>query len=301
MSTIGVWIHAIRLRTLPLSLSSILIASFAAYSDKSFQLSICIFAVITTVLLQILANLANDYGDSIHGADTEDRIGPKRAVQSGRITKNQMKLAILICALLCFIAGGCLIGVAIQTLKDILFFLMLGILAIFMAITYTAGRIPYGYYGLGDAAVFVFFGLVGVLGTYYLYVHSLPISMCLPAIANGLFSVGVLNINNMRDHQSDAKTGKHTLVVKLGYDAAKLYHSGLISIAIVLLVIYRFFLKQPSSSIVAYAFLIMSIPLIKDMVSIYRIKEPSTLDPFLKKLAINTLLTALLFGISLNH
>ena len=218
MSTTKNWLVAFRLRTLPLALSSIILGSMLAYADGIFSWPVAILAVTTTLFLQILSNLANDYGDSVSGVDNEHRVGPSRSVQGGAITASQMRRAVFLFAFLSLASGIGLIIVGTRglQLESTLIYLVLGLGAIAAAIKYTVGKNPYGYQGLGDLFVFIFFGLVGVCGTYYLHTHQLPWDILLPAASVGLLSVAVLNLNNLRDRESDAASGKRTLVVKLG-------------------------------------------------------------------------------------
>ena len=229
MIEMNTWIKAFRLRTLPLAFSSILMAAFLAYYSGHFQVLILVLSLFTTLFLQVLSNLANDYGDAVSGVDGSDRGGPKRAVQSGAITRGQMKIAIILCAFLAFISGFILI---IYVFRDhwlnLLVFLTLGIGAIAAAIKYTMGSNPYGYSGFGDLFVFIFFGLVGVFGGYYLFNRDLEIIFLLPAISCGLLSVGVLNVNNIRDISSDRKAGKRSIPVIIGKEKAIIYHGFLI-------------------------------------------------------------------------
>jgi 1,4-dihydroxy-2-naphthoate octaprenyltransferase len=226
-NTISNWLSAFRLRTLPLAFSCIITGSFLA-ALYTFKWEITLLALLTTLFLQILSNLSNDYGDTVHGADSADRIGPKRAVQSGKISKASMKMAMIVFALLALISGLLLLYIALDNVKTILIFLLLGLSAITAAIKYTAGKNPYGYKGLGDLFVFIFFGIVGVEGVFFLHTQAFSVNGLLPASAIGLLSVAVLNLNNMRDHVSDAKAGKNTLVVKMGFENAKRYHAALI-------------------------------------------------------------------------
>ena len=218
MSSIKAWITAFRLRTLPLAFSSILMGSFLAAYYDSFQGWIFLLAIITTLFLQILSNLANDYGDTVNGADHEGREGPQRMVQSGIISLNKMKIAVMVFAILSFISGIGLIYISFGSLIHLKFllFLLIGLAAIVAALRYTMGSNPYGYKGLGDLYVLVFFGLVGVGGTYFLHSNNWDWIIILPALAVGFLSSGVLNVNNMRDIESDKEAGKSTLVVKMG-------------------------------------------------------------------------------------
>ncbi|MDX2001267.1 MAG: 1,4-dihydroxy-2-naphthoate polyprenyltransferase [Chitinophagales bacterium] len=294
---IKAWISAFRLRTLPLSLSVILMGSFLAAFQGSFAWPIFLLAILTTLCLQILSNLANDYGDTEHGADSLQRIGPSRAVQSGAISKNAMKRAILVFSLLSLISGLALIFVALNdNWLFVLLFLALGLGAITAAIKYTAGNNPYGYRGLGDIFVFLFFGLVGVLGSYYLFVQSFDWTICLPAAAMGFLSTGVLNMNNMRDHVSDEQAGKITLVVRMGFQTAKIYQVGLVLSAITCAILFTAIHFQ---QLWQYLFLLILPLLGKHIQTVVTAQEPILLDKQLKVLAISTLLFSILFGIGL--
>lgn len=297
-SSIKAWLSAFRLRTLPLSLSSIFLGSFLAFHNQPFSWNVLILASLTTLFLQILSNLANDYGDTQNGADSSERIGPKRAVQSGAITKQAMFKAIVLFSAFSFISGVALLYFAFQNanLNDWLIFLALGILAILAAIKYTMGKNPYGYMGFGDVFVFLFFGLTGVLGTYYLHTLSFDWQILLPASTIGLLSVGVLNLNNMRDIESDRSTGKHTLVVKLGPQKARIYHISLLTFAMLCATTYNLL---NLNSAFQWLFLI-TLPLAAlNAKAVITTKNARELDPQLRKLALTTLLFALTFGIGL--
>lgn len=291
--TISDWIVAMRLRTLPLSLSSILVGS-ALVSDKSAPfVSILILALLTTITLQILSNLANDYGDTQNGADSSERIGPARAVQSGKISSTQMKRAMLVSVILAFVLGVALIFTSFSQSNNwvlILVFLLLGIAAIAAAVKYTAGKNPYGYRGMGDLFVFLFFGLVGVGGTYFLLQNNLPWSVLLPAITIGAFSAAVLNLNNMRDIHSDSKAGKKTLVVILGASRAKAYHFMLLIIGWLSLAFYLTFFRTTDWMWMSLLFLPFHF---KHLLKVYKVSEPSEFDGELKLIAFST------FGVSL--
>ncbi len=290
------WLSAIRLRTLPLALASIGMGSFLAASLGQFSLKICVLCSLTTILLQILSNIANDYGDSIHGADSLERQGPKRAVQSGQISAKHMLQAIIVLAVLAFCTGIYLLYEALQdaSRQTIFFFLGLGILSIMAAITYTAGKKPYGYIGLGDISVFIFFGLVGVLGTFYLYTKAFYWPNLLPATSCGLFAVAVLNINNIRDIESDQKAGKRSIPVRLGKQKAVLYHWVLLVLGVAAAVWY---VVLTYSSVYQFLFLLV-IPLLwKNATGVWRKHKASELDPYLKQMALTTLFFILTFGI----
>ena len=296
MSKTKAWIHAFRLRTLPLALSSIILGSLLAASHDSFNTRILIFAILTTLFLQILSNLANDLGDSISGADNENRVGPERAVQSGIISKSEMKSMLYIFIILSLISGSLLIYDAAQliSLQEAIVIFVIGILAILAAINYTVGKNPYGYMGFGDLFVFIFFGLVGVMGSYFLHTGNLQWDLLFPASSIGLLSTGVLNLNNMRDIENDAKTGKRTLVVKIGSKAAKNYHLIVLSLAMLFAIAYSVFNFNT-----AYQFIyLLSFPLILRNIYIVNINQnPRDLDPELKKLALSCFFFSLTFGI----
>ncbi|HET8810143.1 MAG TPA: 1,4-dihydroxy-2-naphthoate polyprenyltransferase [Flavobacteriaceae bacterium] len=291
------WISAARLRTLPLSVSGILVGTALAIQEGFFNAIIFAFALCTTLGLQILSNFANDYGDGIKGTDNDDRAGPMRALQSGIISDREMKKAMIITAVLTLIFALLLIYHAFGSdnfLHSLLFF-VLGICAIAAAIKYTVGNSAYGYRGLGDVFVFVFFGLVSVVGSYFLYVHALNFEVFLPAIAIGLLSTAVLNLNNMRDQTGDKKAGKNTLVVKLGAKRAKNYHYFLILGALVALLLFAIFTKTSGWGLLYF---LAFAPLLLHLKTIHRNKIPTQLDPELKKVALSTFLLAVLFLIT---
>jgi len=296
MSKTKAWIHAFRLRTLPLALSSILLGSLIAASHDKFNIYIFILAITTTLFLQILSNLANDLGDSISGADNENRVGPERAVQSGDISKKEMKHMLFVFIALSLTSGSFLIYEAakIINLQEALVIFAIGILAILAAINYTMGKNPYGYMGFGDLFVFLFFGLVGVMGSYFLHTGFLHWDILLPASSVGLLSAGVPNLNNMRDIENDSQTGKRTLVVKIGSKAAKNYHLIILSLAMLFAITYTIF----NYNTVYQLIYILSFPLILRHISIVlKNSEPRYLDPELKKLALSCFFFSLSFGI----
>ncbi len=292
---ISSWLEAFRLRTLPLSLSSILLGGALAYADGPFSWRTTLLAVLTTLFLQILSNLANDYGDFSHGLDNTERLGPARTLQKGALTERSMKWAIVLFTLLSLLSGTMLVLSGTRGLlsRETLLFLLLGLLAIGAAIKYTVGKHPYGYHGLGDLFVFLFFGLAGVLGTYYLNTHRLPADLLLPASATGLLATGVLNLNNMRDIDADRRHGKHTLAVLLGPQGSRIYHLFLLTIPILLSLLYVYLHFY---NILQLLFLIILPLLIQNLRTVWKTHTPKELDPLLKKLALTTLLYALSFG-----
>jgi 1,4-dihydroxy-2-naphthoate octaprenyltransferase len=292
LSAVKPWIKAFRLRTLPLALSCIAMGGFLAAAVNAFRWDIFLFCVMTTIFLQILSNLANDYGDSIHGADSVDRKGPSRAVQSGAISAMQMKIAIFIFVGLCLTSGVSLLLISFGlNWNAILFFFGLGVLSILAAIAYTVGKKPYGYAGLGDFSVLIFFGLIGVMGSNYLFTKEVSWIQMLPALSCGFFSMGVLNVNNIRDIESDKKAGKFSIPVRIGREKAVVYHwflllAGMISTSVFVTLTYE--------SPVQFLFL-FSFPLF--VLNGLNVQRKSELDPYLKQLALSTLLFVVLFGL----
>lgn len=293
--SIKAWLTAFRLRTLPLAVSCIAMGSFLAADKGYFAWNIFLFCILTTVLLQILSNLANDYGDAISGIDGEHRTGPKRMVQAGAITKQAMRKALYLFAILSLISGITLLYVTIDNLQTFLFFLGLGIACIIAAIAYTVGKKPYGYVGLGDVSVFIFFGLVGVGGTYYLFTKTIDWQIFLPASSSGLFAVGVLNINNVRDIESDKASGKFSLPVRMGKSNAGIYHLVITIVAIMTAISYAYLYFD---FLIQWIFLV-TIPLFVGIAKAVIILPSNNLDPYLKRMALSTLLFVLLFGIGL--
>jgi 1,4-dihydroxy-2-naphthoate octaprenyltransferase len=298
------WIEAARLRTLPLSVSGIIVGSMYALRPTDdietptdvFSWRIFALAILTTLGLQILSNFANDYGDGVKGTDNADRVGPQRAIQSGAITPQAMKKAIILTSVLTLIAAMALIYFAFRdtNIGYSLFYLILGILAIASAIRYTVGNTAYGYRGFGDLFVFVFFGLVSTIGVNFLYSKEAEWLLILPATAIGLLSVGVLNLNNMRDEASDKKSNKNTIVVQIGGAKAKKYHYFLIVSAMVLVLLFAILSEYRWDQ---YLFLLAFIPLTKHLITVYKNQEPRALDPELKKLALSTFALSILLAL----
>ncbi len=292
------WIAAFRLKTLPLALSNTIIGTSLAAADNRLNWSIFGLTALTTVLLQILSNMANDYGDFVNGKDTAERIGPKRMVQSGEISAKTMLLGIIIVGILCVASGVSLIilGTEGMDISNLLIFGLLGLAAIAAAIKYTVGKNPYGYRGLGDLFVFIFFGLVGVVGTYFLQTQDFRWEILLPASAIGFLSTGVLNMNNMRDYEADKKAGKRTIVVVMGIRKAAFYHLFLVAGAALLAVIYTFINYH---SIWQWFFL-LSFPLFfLNLKKVFTYTDAEQLYPELPRLSMASLVFALTFGIGL--
>ena len=296
MSNLKSWLSAIRLRTLPLSISGIIIGTCFAHYNGGFNWAIFILAVLTAFSIQILSNLANDYGDGVKGTDNANRVGPKRAIQSGAITPDQMfegiKINILIIILLVFL----LIYIAFGKSHFFYTLLFIGLagLSVYAAMSYTIGSKAYGYKGLGDVFVFVFFGFVSVVGSYFLYTKHLDHHVFLPAISVGLLSVGVLNLNNMRDIESDKQSNKITIAVKLGKEKSKIYHLWLIIGAMVISFLFALLYY---SSVTNFIFFLAYIPLIKHIKAVLKVKQPTDFDPQLKVLALTTFVFSVLLGV----
>ncbi len=285
------WIQAARLRTLPLSVSGIIVGSAYAVYQHTFNGTIFTWAIITTLLFQILSNFANDYGDGVKGTDA-NRTGEKRLVAAGVITAEQMKKAVILMSVLSLCSALFLIYLSFG--KDnflySVFFVVLGIASIAAAIKYTVGKNAYGYSGLGDLFVFLFFGWVSVVGSNFLYSKTIDWIIWLPATAIGFLSIAVLNLNNMRDIHNDKVAGKHTLVVKMGFDRAKYYHYFLIISAALLFITAEVLMKiYPVSGV--FCLLLF----LKHLRYVNRVKEPRDLDSQLKIVALGTFLISLLF------
>ncbi len=316
-ATIKSWVSAARLRTLPLSISGILMGIACAYFMGNMpkihgELNTAYFdpyferrlwkvgglGLLTTLLFQILSNFANDYGDGTKGTDNDSRVGPMRAIQSGSISPVQMKRAIIITSVLSFISTVALIIVSLglQQLLTALFFLILGIAAIWAAIKYTVGDDAYGYSGLGDLFVFIFFGPVSIMGIYYLVLQQFDIYLILPSLTIGLLSVAVLNLNNMRDVENDKLSGKNTVVVQIGLARAKLFHMALLAMAFLSMMLYlvHLYILYSESTILIFSPLIAFIPLFIHCIKVSKNNVPALFDPELKKVALSTFLLSLI-------
>lgn len=301
MSKTKTWISAARLRTLPLSISGIIVGTACAYpyySTHTHFLSIFFFAILTTLLFQILSNFANDYGDGVKGTDNENRIGPQRALQSGLLTKEEMKKGIVITSILSLLSALFLIYLAFgrDHFFTSLFFFVLGVSCVAAAIKYTVGQSAYGYKGLGDVFVFIFFGLVSVIGCFYLYGQAFDWWVVLPAIAIGNLSIAVLNINNMRDLDADKMVGKNTLAVKLGRQNAKRYHYFIVIFALLALILYA---VKSERGMVYFFFVLGYIPLVKHLFFVKNNIQPKELDSQMKIVALSTFLVSVLFSLAL--
>ncbi len=294
------WIEAARPRTLPLAIASILLGNFLAYAAGKFSFLTAALAILTTLLLQILSNFANDLGDSKNGVDNKNRKVALRAVQTGKISPSEMKNAVIITASLSFISGISLLYFALQYAKaqTIITFIMLGLLAILAAIAYTVGKKPYGYMGLGDLSVFLFFGWVGTFGTYYLQTEILNFYIFIPASGCGFLSVAVLNLNNLRDIENDRKTGKNSIPVRIGKIYGFYYQKTIMLLGVCTFIIYLMYQGKPiqlSQNIIIMAGWYPLVQIIKQLNSKM---TPAQIDPYLKKTALSTLFLIVIFGVS---
>lgn len=290
------WLESLRPKTLPLAFAAIIVGTALAWWQGYFDPLVAALALITAGLLQILSNLANDYGDAVKDSDKPDRIGPLRGMQKGVITQAQMKRALIITVALICVSGLALVTVASKTTSDFIGFLVLGLLAIIAAITYTVGTRPYGYIGLGDISVLVFFGWLSVMGSWYLQAHTVIPALFLPATACGLLATAVLNINNLRDIDSDRENGKNTLAVRLGPVNARRYHACLLIGALVCLALFNLISLQ---SLWGWLFVLAAPLLIKQARFVMRELSPSAMPPMLERTVKGALLTNLLFVIGI--
>jgi len=291
-----IWVNAMRLRTLPLALACIMLGAFLALADGVFDWLVILLCVTTAVLLQILSNFANDYGDSQHGADSVQRAGPPRAVQTGAISARDMKRAMILFGGLTAVSGLALVIVAfgLEALPLVLLFLLLGAAAIWASVNYTAGKNPYGYAGLGDLFVLIFFGWAGVLGTYFLQTHALYWELILPATSAGLLATAVLNVNNMRDIDSDKAAGKITIPVRLGAERARIYHWCLLIMAFMLAGLFSALTYE---SVWQFLFILATPLLLKNASEVTQTYDPLKLNPLLKQMVFTALIFDFLFGV----
>lgn len=297
MTAFRVWLNAARPRTLPLSVSGILVGTAVASCYGEINNIIFFLAILTTIGFQVTSNFANDYGDGVKGTDNENRIGPKRALQSGLLTSKALKTGIVISVIVNFVLVLLLLYVSFgqNNLLWGVLFLFLGGLSIWAAINYTVGESAYGYRGLGDIFVFVFFGLLSVLGSVFLYIKTIPLISIFPSVSIGLLSVGVLNLNNLRDVASDKLAGKNTLVVQMGFENGKKYHALLLVFSFLSMCVFilaDFLTYFQLIPLVAYVPIFMHFGLVR------KTTMPQQLDPELKKLALSTFLLAILLYFS---
>ena len=293
MKKVKAWISAARLRTLPLAASCILTASAVAKASGLFRADIFWLALATTLGFQVLSNFANDYGDGVKGTDMKGRVGPSRALQSGLLSAGQLRLGMIITAGITLLLASLLIFMAFGNDNFLLSFIFfnLAIAAVIAAVTYTVGKGAYGYRAMGDLFVFLFFGLVGVMGCYYLYAQTFGSGVVLMAVTIGALCVAVLNLNNMRDRMSDKGAGKRTLAVILGERKVRIYHLALLVLAFLSAFVYLWVYTDPP---LGFLPLVAFLPLLLNAIKVMRVSDLSSLDPELKKVALSTFLFALL-------
>ena len=281
-------------------MSGIIVGTALGSMYGSFDWYIFVFAMFTTVGFQVTSNFANDYGDGVKGTDNENRVGPKRVYQSGLLTRAELKRGIIISILICVILVISLLYFSFgkEHLPYIFIFGILGLASIWAAIKYTIGTSAYGYKGFGDIFVFLFFGVVAVIGSMFLYTKSLDLMAFLPAITVGLLSTAVLNLNNLRDYKSDKLANKNTVIVKMGVGNGKVYHTLLILLSFVSILIFTILHFKDWKNIVQLS---AFVPIFIHLNATLRVKNTVLLDPELKKLALSTFLWSILFYFSFNN
>ena len=290
-------IRSFRLRTLPLSLAGVILGAMLASSEFKVSVIVIVFLLLTTIFLQILSNLSNELGDVLNGTDTPDRQGPEYGIAEGGLSVNDMKRLISVIATLCALYGCAMIWTSFGTLFSLRSagLLVLGALAIIAAMRYTLGPSPYGYKGLGDIAVFIFFGLVSVLGGFYVCAHTISSSLlALPAAAVGLFSVGVLNVNNIRDMKTDS-ANRVTVAIRLGLRGSRIYQTVLIAAGWILLVVFAALYKPSPWHFLFLAVLLLHFIHLKGIWT----KTDRALDPMLPLLVMSTFILCFILGLSL--
>jgi len=299
-NSLKIWLQAARLRTLPLSFSGIIAGAALAIGEGAFNGYIGVLSLWCTLLFQVISNFANDYGDGLKGTDNDQRLGPKRVLQSGLLTSSQLKRGIVILSVVALFSVLLLLLVSfgMSNWPYFVLFFILGIASIWSAIRYTVGGNAYGYNGFGDLFVFLFFGLVSVLGSKFLYTFHISPSDLLPAVVLGSLSVSVLNLNNLRDHENDRLSNKNTLVVKFGYKWGKIYHLLLLSLAFLASLGIAYFSFDSSLNLWP---LLVFIPLLFHAIKVFKTTSPSLLDPELKKVALHTFLWSICFLIGYNN
>ncbi|MEI6595995.1 MAG: 1,4-dihydroxy-2-naphthoate octaprenyltransferase [Bacteroidota bacterium] len=302
MSNLKTWISAFRLRTLPLASAAVLIGASLADLHHSMDLTITALCFTTAVALQILSNLANDYGDFSKGTDSENRVGNMRALQSGNITPAQMRVAIVLFIVCCLLSGVSLLYKAAEGNINVQFitFFIIGLVAIAASIKYTVGKNAYGYSGFGDIAVFIFFGPVAIIGTFLLNTHfefnfKNDWMIILPASAVGLLSTAVLNTNNIRDIENDKASNKITIPVKIGLTNARIYHAVLIVIALLFFFIYSF---THNFNWVIFFQIPASMFIIKNLLDVWKTLPSVAYNKFLKELSLGILFFVVIYVVT---
>jgi 1,4-dihydroxy-2-naphthoate octaprenyltransferase len=300
---IKAWLNAARLRTLPLSVSGIIVGSGLAAVLGKWDVLIFSLAMLTTIGFQVVSNFANDLGDSQKGTDNENRVGPKRTIQAGLLSQIEMKIGIFITVMISILSAISLIYISAENLSSqaLFIYLVLAGLCVLAAITYTVGKNAYGYRGLGDLMVFIFFGLVSVMGVFQLYGLGFEWLVLFPSITIGLWSTAVLNLNNLRDIENDRKSKKNTLIVQLGFKKGKIYHAFLIIGGALTWWSTVYLLAITTGNLFLFISLIPSVLLFIHLKKVFLTTVPASLDPELKKVALLTFFSAVLFSLVLNY
>lgn len=291
------WIETLRPKTLPLAISAMLVGSALGVFYERFSWLVMLLAILTATFLQILSNLSNDYGDAAKGTDNDARLGPIRGMQQGVISLKQMQRAIVWCVLFAVISGLGLLYVACNSWVDVGKFILLGLFSILAAIGYTMGKKPYGYLGLGDLAVLIFFGWLAVMGSFYLQSLIFNPFVLLPATGTGLLAIVVLNINNLRDIENDTVSGKKTLIVRIGASKGRYYHAFLLFGA---MICFFLFSLVEVKSIWGWLFLLTSPLCIKHAKDVLQAEDGAAIRPLLGGAVKCALLTNLLFAVSIS-
>ena len=297
---IQAWISAFRPRTLFLAAAGVILGSGLALHVGQFDLTSALLTLTTALLLQLLSNLANDLGDYVKGTDrTGGRVGPVRGVQSGKISPHQMKVGIGFTTLITMISGLVLLLRLFYTigLVAIVVFLIVGFFSLLSALFYTLGHRPYGYKGWGDFFAFLFFGPIAVIGTYYLQAQSIDLRSIFPSFGMGLLSAMILNVNNMRDIDNDAISGKRTIAVRLGLKHAKVYHTILMLTMFASFLIYS--LVYANTPWYRFGYVIVYVFQFVLLKQIFR-RKGRKLDPYLRKTALSAFLLSILFAVCIN-
>lgn len=295
MNKIPYYIKSMRLRTLPLSLAGVCLGIMLAASDYHISLKVALLIMLTTVCLQILSNISNELGDTLSGVDNDDRNGPQYSLEEGALTIQDMKRFIAVMAVACALSGLLMLQASFGTLfaMEPICLIALGAAAIGGAIKYTLGRNPYGYRGLGDISVFIFFGIVSVLGAYFVSAHTIPSWIfVLPAVAIGCFSVGVLNVNNIRDMKSDAGI-RVTTPLRIGLRGARIYHTALIAGGWICLVVFNLCRFPDPWHWLPF----LTLPLYAVHLRGVWTRTGRALDPMLPLLVISTFVMSMLMGL----
>ncbi len=294
MQKVKYWIQAARIQTLPLSISGILVGSSFAYNINSFDNIIFFLSIITAISFQVLSNFANDLGDGILGTDNQ-RIGPDRVIASGKLSLKELKKGIVINVFISITFSYSLIKYSFKSdYFLILIFLILSISSIVAAIKYTMGKSPYGYHGLGDIFVFIFFGYVSVFGSFFLQTKIINYELFILAAIIGFLCVGVLNLNNIRDIENDSAMNKKTIPTRIGFSNAKIYQTFLILFSIVLTALLTLKFK-PSYNYIFVAIGIL--PLVYHLFKVRQAKNPIEFKPLLKQLAVSSFFYSIFMSI----